>query len=83
MTPTGHVAWYSKRLGYGFVAQEDGGSPVFVHHSGLSGTGFLEEGDRVAYRIVERRGGQVAVEVEKLAGEADALVAQQDRATDS
>jgi len=35
----GTVKWFNDGKGYGFIEQENG-SDVFVHHSGISATGF-------------------------------------------
>lgn len=47
----GSVKWFNPEKGYGFIAPEDGSADVFVHHSGISGTGYrnLEEGQRVEF----------------------------------
>ena len=47
--PNGVVQWFDDRKGYGFIEQEDG-TDVFVHYSGINGNGFksLGEGDRVS-----------------------------------
>ena len=46
------VKWFDNRKGFGFMEQEDG-SDVFVHHSGINASGFksLIEGDRVSFDI--------------------------------
>jgi CspA family cold shock protein len=60
----GSVKWFDDRKGYGFIEQEDG-SDVFVHHSGISGNGFksLREGDRVSFDIEQGKKGPAAVNV--------------------
>ncbi len=60
----GVVKWFSDKKGYGFIAQEDG-PDVFVHFSGISGSGFknLNEGDRVTFEIEQGPKGPSAVNV--------------------
>ena len=60
----GSVKWFNDRKGYGFIEQEDG-SDVFVHHSGINGNGFksLREGDRVSFDVEQGKKGPAAVNV--------------------
>ena len=61
---TGVIKWFNERKGYGFIKQDDG-SDVFVHYTGIAGTGFrsLNEGDRVTFDIEEGEKGPAAVNV--------------------
>ena len=60
----GIVKWFNERKGYGFIQQEEG-SDVFVHHSGINASGFksLNEGDRVTFDIEQGEKGPAAVNV--------------------
>ncbi|MCX6360267.1 MAG: cold-shock protein [Armatimonadetes bacterium] len=50
---TGTVKWFNATKGYGFIAQDDGGSDVFVHFSAIRSSGYRElaEGQRVQYDV--------------------------------
>jgi len=65
--PEGTVKWFSEQKGYGFIEQ-DGGDDLFVHHTGISGTGFkpLTEGQRVRFEIEDNPKGPKAINVEIL-----------------
>ena len=60
----GTVKWFNEKKGYGFIEQEDG-PDVFVHFSGISGSGFktLNEGERVRFEIEQSEKGPAAVNV--------------------
>ena len=61
----GTVKWFNDSKGYGFIAPEDGGKDLFVHHSNVAGDGFktLSEGARVEYEQREGAKGPEATNV--------------------
>lgn len=64
----GTVKWFSQEKGYGFISPDEGGEDLFVHHTGIEGTGFtnLEEGERVSYEPTRGRKGEQAANVRRV-----------------
>jgi len=63
----GIVKWFNEKKGYGFIEKDEGGD-VFVHHSGIEGSGFktLAEGDRVTFDVEQGDKGPKAKNVIKI-----------------
>jgi len=59
---TGTVKFYNKDKGFGFITP-DYGKDIFVHHSGLLEARWLNEGDRVEYKLVQGKKGLQAEDV--------------------
>jgi len=62
----GTVKWFNDGKGFGFIAPEDGGKDLFVHHSEIqSGGGHatLNEGQEVEFEVGEGQKGPCAKNV--------------------
>ncbi len=63
---TGTVKWFNADKGFGFIAPDDGGADLFVHHSGIqAGGGYatLSDGQKVEYEVGEGQKGPCANKV--------------------
>ena len=65
-TPEGTVKWFNDEKGYGFISPDEGGEDLFVHYTGITGSGFksLEEGTRVSFEATRGRKGMQAENVQ-------------------
>ena len=54
---TGTVKWFNDAKGYGFIAPDEGGKDLFVHHSNIAGEGFksLAENAKVEFEAARVR----------------------------
>jgi CspA family cold shock protein len=65
---TGTVKWFNSEKGFGFIAQDGGGSDVFVHYSAITGGGYreLQEGQKVEFDVTQGQKGPQADNVRGL-----------------
>jgi len=68
MRTTGTVKWFNDAKGFGFIAPDDKGADLFVHHSAINVQGFrtLKEGQRVQFEAVKGPKGMQASNVQPL-----------------
>ena len=62
---TGTVKWFNASKGFGFIAPDDGGKDLFVHHSDIQSNGYasLEENQKVEFDVGEGQKGPCAKNV--------------------
>ena len=65
---TGTVKWFSDEKGFGFITPDDSGKDLFVHFSGIAGSGFksLQEGTKVSYEAENGPKGPAATNVQPI-----------------
>jgi len=64
------VKWFDRERGYGFIAQDEDSSELFVHSTGViagAQDGILQEGQPVEYEVERTPRGLQAVDVVALA----------------
>ena len=51
----GTVKWFNAEKGFGFIARDEGGADVFVHHSSIATEGYrsLDENQRVEFDVTQ------------------------------
>ena len=64
----GTVKWFNADKGFGFIAPDDGGADVFVHHSAIEMDGYrtLQDNQRVEYTATRGAKGPQAEQVRPL-----------------
>lgn len=64
----GTVKWFNSEKGFGFIAPNDGGKDLFVHHTSIQTRGFrtLDEGQQVEFEVEQGDKGLQAVNVTAL-----------------
>jgi cold shock protein len=62
---TGKVKFYIESKGFGFITDDETGTDIFVHATGLNAEN-LREGDKVSYVEEEGKKGKVAAQVVSL-----------------
>jgi cold shock protein len=62
---TGTVKWFNDAKGYGFITPDGGGDDLFVHHTGIAGSGYksLAEGAKVEFESTQGPKGPQATNV--------------------
>jgi CspA family cold shock protein len=67
MNEQGTVKWFNNEKGFGFISRESG-PDVFVHYTAIAAEGYrsLNEGDRVAFEVVEGQKGLQARNVTRV-----------------
>ena len=69
---TGKVKWFNDQKGFGFIASDQSGKDIFVHHTVIQAEGFrtLRDGETVEYEAEDGPKGMKATLVRKVAAAA-------------
>jgi CspA family cold shock protein len=59
------INWICDR-GYGFIETKKGNERLFVHRSDLIGAAYLQEGEKVEFKIEETKKGPKAIAVKPI-----------------
>ena len=59
---TGKVKFYNKEKKYGFITGDDG-KDYFFHTSGVSNELYVQDGDKVEFKLMDGDRGQKAVDI--------------------
>ena len=64
----GTVKWFNDAKGFGFIEPQGGGDDVFAHFSAIQMEGFrtLQQGEQVAYELVQGPKGRLAQNIRPL-----------------
>ncbi|MCA1688334.1 MAG: cold shock domain-containing protein [Actinobacteria bacterium] len=67
MAREGMVKWFNREEGYGCITPDEGGEDLFFSYSAIeNGFGNLEQGERVAYEVIEGWRGPEAENISKI-----------------
>lgn len=69
----GHVKWFSKEKGFGFIRLPGGGLDIFVHANQLRKSGIehvLQEGEKVKFIVDKGPKGSFATNISRVTGDA-------------
>jgi len=61
----GKVKFYNYSKGFGFICDDETGTDIFVHATGLNGD--ISDGDAVSFEVTEGKKGLNAVNVQRIA----------------
>jgi CspA family cold shock protein len=65
---TGKVKWFNDQKGFGFIASDQSGKDIFVHHTVIQAEGFrtLQDGETVEYEAEDGPKGMKATLVRRV-----------------
>ncbi|MGA2441035.1 MAG: cold shock domain-containing protein [Tepidisphaeraceae bacterium] len=74
---TGKVKWFNDQKGFGFIASDQSGKDIFVHHTVIQAEGFrtLQDGETVEYEAEDGPKGMKATLVRRVGAPAAAPAA--------